>query len=99
MKCLRYNDKKWLRYNDKECSLANNEDGKLCILCNYDPPTEKPYPMCDPQPAQIDCRITECKYHDKEGTCTNVAPAVSLNPYGSFVCWSKKVIVGDKKSV
>ena len=50
---------------------------------------EEKYPMCEPQPAQIDCRIESCKYHIN-ANCTNVAPAITLNPDGIFVCWSKQ---------
>lgn len=45
--------------------------------------------MCEDQPAQIDCRLGDCKYH-KDAKCTNVSPAITLNPNGAFVCWSKE---------
>lgn len=48
------------------------------------------YPMCDPQPAQIDCRVEDCTYYMDAGKCSNVAPAITLNPRNTFVCWSKK---------
>lgn len=48
------------------------------------------YPMCKPQPAQIDCRLTHCKYHNL-GTCTNSQPAITLNQNGNFHCWSFKL--------
>lgn len=46
------------------------------------------YPMGKAQPAQIDCRMVDCKYH-KNASCTNPAPAITLNESGKFVCWSK----------
>lgn len=45
------------------------------------------YPMCKPQPAQIDCRLTHCKYRNLD-TCTNSQPAITLNQGGNFHCWS-----------
>lgn len=47
------------------------------------------YPMTESQPAQIDCRIIECKYHVSLG-CVNLSPAITLNSNGEFSCWSKK---------
>lgn len=49
------------------------------------------YPMCKDQPAQIDCRNADCVFCDK-GQCNNPSPAITLNPSGSFVCWSKELI-------
>lgn len=46
------------------------------------------YEMCEDQPAQIDCRNIKCIYH-KEGSCTNVSPAITIND-DSVTCWSKK---------
>ena len=46
------------------------------------------YRMCESQPAQIDCRKNDCAFH-KEGSCSNAAPAITLNEDGTFVCWSK----------
>ena len=45
----------------------------------------KKYPMCKEQPAQIDCKKTKCRFH-KEATCTNIAPALTVNP--ACICWS-----------
>jgi hypothetical protein len=45
------------------------------------------YPMCADQPAQIDCRVTSCRFYRK-GTCTNVSPAITLNDNGRFICYS-----------
>lgn len=47
------------------------------------------YPMGESQPAQVDCRIQKCRYH-QPGLCTNPAPAITLNPNGQFTCWSKE---------
>ena len=44
------------------------------------------YPMCEDQPAQIDCRNTECLYHIN-GKCKNISPAITLVK-GSATCWS-----------
>jgi len=46
------------------------------------------YPMCDDQPAQIDCR-RECRFNSGKGYCENVAPAITLNPDGTAVCWTQ----------
>ncbi len=51
---------------------------------------EKRYPMTYDQPAQIDCRVEECKFYKGAGKCSNISPAITLNPNGTFVCWSKK---------
>lgn len=45
------------------------------------------YPMCEDQPAQLDCRMTSCRFH-RGGRCVNVSPAITLQPEGSFYCWS-----------
>jgi hypothetical protein len=47
------------------------------------------YPMCKPQPVQLDCRKTDCIYHQNAG-CTNPAPAVTLNENSTFICWTYK---------
>lgn len=46
--------------------------------------------MCADQPAQIDCRMADCLFYKGAGTCANVSPAITLNPDGRFVCWSKE---------
>lgn len=46
------------------------------------------YPMCKDQPAQIDCRDTDCKYNIGGGQCSNSSPAITLHP--GYTCWSKK---------
>jgi hypothetical protein len=50
----------------------------------------KKYPMCDSQLAQIDCRVETCKFYQGGGVCWNCSPAITLNPDGTFVCWSKE---------
>jgi len=47
------------------------------------------YPMCKDQQAQIDCRVTTCRFNAGAGQCTNVSPAITLNTDKSFVCWSQ----------
>lgn len=47
------------------------------------------YPMGDEQPAQIDCRLTDCRFHKHDG-CTNISPAITLNENDKFICWSRK---------
>lgn len=66
-------------------------DKPICRRCDrpIKPKPEK-YPMTYDQPAQIDCRIKDCKYQEKGGKCTNASPALTLNPSKSFVCWSKE---------
>lgn len=61
---------------------------KLISPKNEDEPEEM-YPMCEVQFAQIDCRVTNCKYYKGAGVCSNVAPAITINENGTFVCWSK----------
>ena len=52
------------------------------------------YGMCKSQFAQIDCRITECKFQSK-GQCTNVSPAFTFTQddvgYMTTTCWSKNL--------
>ena len=45
------------------------------------------YPMCKDQPAQIDCRETDCFYH-VGCKCVNTSPAITIGN-GMFHCWSK----------
>jgi hypothetical protein len=45
------------------------------------------YPMCNPQPAQIDCRMSGC-YFNRKGDCLNEAPAITIREDKS-VCWSE----------
>ena len=47
------------------------------------------YPMCKDQPAQIDCRREDCKYH-QGGACVNVSPAITLKGdiTQTWKCWS-----------
>jgi hypothetical protein len=55
------------------------------------------YPMCQDQLAQIDCRRTTCHYW-KKGACTNISPAITLNPHGGgAVCWSFNEKKKDEK--
>lgn len=49
--------------------------------------SEDRYPMCKDQPAQIDCRVVECQFHNG-GACSNVSPAIALYPGGRFICWT-----------
>lgn len=60
------------------------------------PDQEMIYPMCDPQPAQVDCRLVTCTFHDGKGTCTNPAPAITLNETGTALCWSRKIKKEDE---
>lgn len=52
--------------------------------------TGKRYKMTYDQPAQIDCRNTDCKFYKGVGVCVNVSPAITLNKDKTFVCWSHK---------
>lgn len=47
------------------------------------------YPMSTSQFAQIDCRVTTCKFYQGAGVCSNISPAIVLNESGSFWCKSK----------
>lgn len=48
------------------------------------------YPMTHKRKEiQMDCRNEVCVYYLPEGDCNNPAPAISLNPNGRYVCWSK----------
>lgn len=42
-----------------------------------DIPPHKKYPMCEPQPVQLDCRVSSCVFH-ADGACHNVAPALTV---------------------
>jgi len=53
-----------------------------------------PYPMCEDQPAQIDCRLIDCRFH-KDASCSNVSPAITLNIHEKFVCWSHQKKRGE----
>lgn len=50
------------------------------------------YPMTGKRKMiQMDCRNDGCKFYLPAGDCDNPAPAITLNPNGRYVCWSKKV--------
>lgn len=71
------------------------ETGKTFSFILTSKELKQMYPMDKPQLAQIDCRTVTCVFCKDAGICSNVAPALTLNPDGSFVCWNKK----DKPSV
>lgn len=48
------------------------------------------YPMTTPQYVQLDCRNEKCAYYNGVGQCVNKAPALTINPDFTVVCWSKK---------
>lgn len=50
------------------------------------------YPMCQDQPAQIDCRVEECAYYRGSLKCANTSPAITLSAWGGYVCWSKTTL-------
>ncbi len=50
--------------------------------------TSERYPMCKDQPAQVDCHVKDCPFHLNEGQCSNVSPAITLNPNHTYVCWT-----------
>ena len=45
------------------------------------------YPMTSNQPAQIDCRMTDCRFH-KNGSCRNTAPALTFDD-NKIICWTR----------
>ena len=53
-------------------------------------PDPERYPMCADQPAQVDCRRTDCQFYQGAGKCSNVAPAITLNDNGTCICWSRR---------
>ncbi len=55
--------------------------------------TPEHYPMCKDQPAQVDCRVEDCPFH-LPGQCSNVSPAITLNPNHTYVCWTRNTMVG-----
>lgn len=56
------------------------------------------YPMTDEETIiQIDCRNDDCRYYRPDGGCTNMVPAITLNPSGRYVCWSKEDKEEEKK--
>lgn len=85
--CFKVNEG-WIANDNLSVHISYSE---WCKALNIEPIHEKGerYPMGTDQPAQIDCRLTECAFHS-EGTCNNVSPAITLNPNGHFTCWSKK---------
>jgi hypothetical protein len=50
----------------------------------------KRYPMCDDQPAQINCKWSDCEYNLGGGNCINFSPAIELYS-GGVVCWSQSL--------
>lgn len=38
---------------------------------------------------QLDCRHDDCRYYAEGGDCTCNAPAITLNPNKTYVCWSQ----------
>jgi hypothetical protein len=69
--------------NPKNCFFDDKDN--LIIPCSEVPDL---YPMCQSQDAQIDCRRTDCLFYAGAGKCTNGAPAITLNPDKTCVCWS-----------
>jgi hypothetical protein len=64
--------------------------------------------MCSNQPAQIDCRVSSCRFYQGAGKCSHLSPQLTLNEDNSFVCWTKieakkpllfAVIGGNFKSI
>lgn len=47
------------------------------------------YPMCEPQPVQLDCRKDGCVSHQGV-SCINQSPAITLNEDDTWKCWSYK---------
>jgi len=46
------------------------------------------YPMTNDQPAQLDCRRTDCRWNAGGGRCTNMSPAITLRADGKALCWT-----------
>lgn len=44
------------------------------------------YPMCEPQPVQLDCKNSECKFNIN-GSCITI-PAISIHN-NLATCWTK----------
>ncbi len=86
--------------HDWEISLCHGlaDSIKRCKNCGterlipFEKPKEERYPMCSNQDAQIDCRRTKCRFYKGAGTCSNVSPAITLNPDKSCVCWSEEFV-------
>ena len=60
-------------------------------------PIDPVYPkhnMCKPQPVQLDCRVTTCRFYKGGGTCSHHAPEITLHifPKGDtdFNCGSRE---------
>ena len=70
--------------------LVTQEMDKDSVLNKKKLQTDR-YPMTKDQPAQIDCRVLECKFNAGSGKCSNVSPAITLNDNNKFVCWSKEI--------
>ena len=48
------------------------------------------YNMCEDQPAQIKCHRIYCIWHDGNGYCKNISPAITLNNPIYYTCHSFK---------
>jgi len=57
------------------------------------------YDMTNDQDAQIDCRNKDCRFYKADGKCSNISPAITLNPDNTFVCWSKEKHTKSSKKV
>jgi len=82
------------RIKDK---ISKDDEVYLIIQNKLKQPKEKRYRMSNDQNAQIDCRITYCKFYKSSGTCSNISPTLTLNENKSFVCWSKEEKIEQPK--
>lgn len=70
----------------------SNKDDKPIIKATFQQHnTSGIYRMCKPQPVQLDCVVTGCKYNAGAGHCNNPAPAIGVNDNGKFICWTKEM--------
>jgi hypothetical protein len=78
--------------NKSTCDCVSHSRGVTTnISGDYKRKSIEKYPMCEPQPAQIDCRITACVFH-KNASCINPAPAITLmENRKQFTCWSEEL--------
>jgi hypothetical protein len=79
-----------IKSRDEWERIFNLEPGDLDIKSDWFEKSlshEERYPLCQDQPAQIDCRDEKC-FHYSQGNCLNISPALTLLPMGKFTCWS-----------
>lgn len=74
-------------YKCGTCGLCRQSFGNELYIWNDEVDYDEVHPMGEPQPVQLDCRETGCKYY-VNGSCRNMAPAITIYN-GKANCWTK----------